>query len=62
MSPVVKVPLQALAFLLDGLDDPRARAAQLLEPRSKLHVQLGVLEREAERCGDGVQELGLLLE
>ena len=62
LSPVVKVPLQTLAFALGGLEDPRARSAELLEPRSKLDVELGVLQREAERGGDGVQELGLLLE
>ena len=62
LSPVVEVPLQALAFALGGLEDPRARATELLEPRSKLDVQLGVLQREAERGGDGAEELGLLLE
>lgn len=58
----MEVALQPLTFILRGLDDPRARPAQLLEPGSKLNVQVCVLERHAESGGDRIEELGLLLE
>ena len=50
LCAVVQVALQPLALALAGLDDPRARPAQLLEPRPQLGVEAGVLERDPGSC------------
>ena len=47
LGAVVEVALQTLTFILRGLDDPRARPAQLFEPRAKLDVQAA---RSPARC------------
>ena len=60
LRPVVQVPLQALALVLRGFDDPGARAPQLLEPGSQVGLQPTVLERDPGCCADGVEQFGLV--
>ena len=62
LRAVVEIALQAAALVVPRLDDPLARAAQLLEPRPQLHVQARVLERDAGRGAHGAEELGLVVE
>ena len=47
LGAVVEVALEAAALVVGGLDDPRPRRAQLLDPGAQLDVQALVLEREA---------------
>lgn len=62
LGSVVQVALKALTFSLGGLDDSRARPAQLFESGSKLDVQLGILQRDAEGRRDRLEKLTLFFE
>ena len=60
LGAVVQVALQSLPLLLSGLDDPRTRSPQLLQARPQLDVQAPVLDCDAGRRADGVEQLGLV--
>ena len=62
LGAVVEVALEPRALALAGLDHAAARAAQLLEPGPELGVQAVVLEGDAGRRADGVEQLGLVVE
>ena len=52
LGAVVEVPLDALPLAIAGLDDPRARRANLAELRLDLGGQPIVLDRQPHRAGD----------
>ena len=56
----MEVSLQAPALGVAGLDDPRARLAQLLELGAQLGQQPLVLERQARRSRDRLQQRRIL--
>ena len=60
LRTVVQVALQSLPLLLPCLDDPRARSLKLFQARPQLDVQSSVLECDAGRSGDGIEQLGLI--
>ena len=60
LRAVVQVALDPPPLGLRGLDDPRARRAQLLEPGAQLGLQALVLEREPGRRAGRGDELGLV--
>ena len=60
LRAVVQVALEPLALLLTSVDDPRARALELFQASSQLGVQPGVLECDAGRRADRVEQLGLV--
>ena len=55
LGAVVQVALEPAALGRAGLDDSRARGAQLLDPGAQLRLQALVLDREAGRGGDGAR-------
>ena len=57
LGAVVEVALEPLPLGVAGLDDARARSAQLLEPRPHLGLEALVLEREPGGRGHLVHEL-----
>src|SRR5881409_3623269 len=61
LRAVVQVALEPLTLLLAGLDDPQARAPELLHARGQLGLQPCVLQREAGRRADGGEQLGLVV-
>ena len=52
LGAVVEVALEPAPLVVAGLDDARARGAQLLEPGAQLGLQPLVLERERGRRAD----------
>jgi hypothetical protein len=62
LGAVVQVALEPAPLALGGLEDARARAAQLVELGVQLRVQARPLQREAGRRADGVEERGLVVQ
>ena len=60
LGAVVEVAAEAPPLGVAGLDDPRARGAQRLEPGAQLGLEAGVLERERGGAGRRAQQFGLL--
>ena len=60
LGAVVQVALEPAALGVAGLDDPRARALQLVQAGAQLGLQARVLERDRGRGGDRVEQLGLV--
>ena len=62
MRAVVEVALQPPSLPVARLDDSRARRAQLRELSAQLRLEAFVLQREAGRSADGLEEAGLVEE
>ena len=62
LRSVMEVALEPPPLGVAGLDDPRPRGAHLCELGAQLCLQARVLEREAGRGADGLEELGLVEE
>ena len=60
LSAVVKVALEPPALGVARLDDAGARRAEILQLRARLGLQALVLEREARRRGDLLDELRIV--
>ena len=60
LRAVVEVALQSLPLLLASLDDPGARASDLLQTRVQLGVEPRVLERDRGGGAHGIQQLRLV--
>ncbi len=60
LRAVVKVALEATPLGVPGKDDPRARSAEVLEPRLRFGMQPLVLQREACDGDDLVGELRIV--
>ena len=56
----MEVAAEAAALPIAGLDDPRARFAQRLQPRPQLHLEAVVLDGERGGPGRGRHERGVL--
>ena len=59
LSPVVQVPFDTPALAVAGLDDPRARRADLIELRTHLRVEPLVLDRHPGGDRGGPNEVGI---
>ena len=62
LRAVVQVALEPPPLGVAGLDQPRPRGAQLLDPRPQLRLQPLVLERQRRRRAGGAHELRLVVE
>jgi predicted nuclease with RNAse H fold len=60
LGAIVKVALEALPFLLPGLEDSSPRTAQLVETCPKLGLEPSVVECHPDSSSDCGQELGLI--
>ena len=62
LRSVVKVALEPTAFFVAGSDDPRPRVTQLGKLGAELGLEPLVLEREARRGADRLEQRGLVEE
>ena len=62
LGAVVQVAFEPLPLLLLGIDDPRAGTLQLVQPGPQLRLQPAVLQGDAGRRRDRVQQLVLVFE